>query len=190
MRSLDETHEIGWVAEVNSERVTIELDPSTTGLVKAGASGVLPIGSINSYVIIKVGPHRVVAVVTALTMTPDPARGRDAYDVATAVERRLEATMVGRIDRNEFIPGLAGYPPLFAPVAVATRKDLSAIFRPGDGPIIRLGEAVVAPEQDAVLDANLLLTRHSAVLGSTGSGKSCTVTAILEELLRLDVPHA
>jgi len=190
VRSADETLQIGWVAEVNSEHVAIELDPATTGLVKAGAAGVRPIGSINSYVIIKVGPHRVVAVVTALTMTPEPGPSRDPYDVATAIERRIQATMVGRIDHNEFIPGLAGYPPLFAPVAVATRNDLAAIFRPGDGPVIPLGEAVIAPEHDVVLDANLLLARHAAVLGSTGAGKSCTVTALLDGLLQLDVPHA
>jgi DNA helicase HerA-like ATPase len=190
VRSHEETLQIGWVAEVNSERVTVELDPSTTGLVKAGAAGVLPVGSINSYLVIAVGPHRVVAVVTALTMTPEAPRSRDPYDVSAAVERRLEATMVGRIDHSDFIPGLAGYPPLFAPVSVATRRDLAAIFHPGSGPVLRLGEAVVASDQDVVLDANMLLARHSAVLGSTGAGKSCTVTAILDELLRLDLPHA
>lgn len=190
MRSADETLQIGWVAEVNSERVTVELDPATTGLVKAGAAGVLPIGSINSYLVINVGPHRVVAVVTALTMTPDARSSRDPYDVSSAVDRRLEATMVGRIERGEFIPGLVGYPPLFAGVAVASRIDLAAIFRPGDGPVLRLGQAVVASDQDVVLDANMLLARHAAVLGSTGAGKSCTVTAILDELLKLELPHA
>ena len=116
-----------------------------------------PIGSINSYLIIKVGPHRVVAMVSALTMTPDPSRGRDPYDVAMAVERRLEATMVGRIEGNEFVPGLVGYPPLFAPVAVATRKDLTAIFRPGDGPrgATQLdGGAVAAPGTGFLVSAN------------------------------------
>ena len=61
----EETHRIGWVAAVDSEKLTVELDPATTGLVKGGLSGVLPVGSINSYVTVPAGPSRLVAVVTA-----------------------------------------------------------------------------------------------------------------------------
>lgn len=186
----DDTQRIGRVAAVESERVQIELDLAATGLVKAGTAGVIPVGSINSYVTIDVGPHRVVAVVTALRMAQEPARGSGPYDVQEAVSRTLEATMVGRLERGAFIPGVAAYPPLFAPVCAATRSELGTIFRPGDGPSLRLGEAVVSPDQDVMLDANRLLARHCAVLGTTGAGKSCSVTALLDGVLRLDVPHA
>lgn len=186
----DDTQQIGRIAAVESERVQIELDLAATGLVKAGTAGVIPVGSINSYVTIDVGPHRVVAVITALRMAQEPARGSGPYDVQEAVSRTLEATMVGRLERGAFIPGVATYPPLFAPVSAATRSELGAIFRPGDGPSVRLGEAVVSPDQDVMLDANRLLARHSAVLGTTGAGKSCSVTALLDGILRLDVPHA
>lgn len=186
----DDTQRIGRVAAIESERVQIELDLAATGLVKAGTAGVIPVGSINSYVTIDVGPHRVVAVITALRMAQEPARGSGPYDVQEAVSRTLEATMVGRLERGAFIPGVAAYPPLFAPVSAATRSELGAIFKPGDGPSVRLGEAVVSPDQDVTLDANRLLARHCAVLGTTGAGKSCSVTALLDGVLRLDVPHA
>jgi hypothetical protein len=41
-----------------------------------------------------------------------------------------------------------------------------------------------------VLDINALLARHCAVLGSTGAGKSCSIAAVLDGILELDVPHA
>ena len=187
----EQTNAIGWVSSVDSERITIELDPSLIGLVRAGPSGILPIGSINSYVTLQAGPHRVLAVITGLKVSEQlGGGGGDGQGPGASVRRELVATMVGRIEGAIFSSGLSNYPSLFAPVEVATRADLDAIFRPGEGPSIRLGEAVVAPEQDVYLDANVLLARHSAVIGSTGSGKSCTITAILDGLLDLEVPYA
>ena len=72
---------------------------------------------------------------------------------------------------------------------MATRGDLEAIFRPA-GPSFRFGEAVVAPDQDVFLQADKLLSRHFAVLGTTGAGKSCSVLAIIDGLLELDIPGA
>ncbi len=186
----DSTHRVGHVAAVESERVHVELDADATGLVKAGSAGVVSIGSINSYLTIDVGPHHVVAVVTAVRMSANAANGTDVYDTQSLVTRVLEATMVGRLEQGAFIPGIVSYPPLFASVSAATRGELAAIFRPGEGPTIRLGEAVVAPDQDVSLDANRLLARHCAVLGTTGAGKSCSVTALLDGLLAHDLPYA
>lgn len=185
-----ESHQIGLVASVESERLLVDLDPRATGLVKAGAAGVIPIGSINSYITVVAGHHRIVAVVTGIKLFEEKVLGRDIYEASSAVHRQLEATMLGRIENGDFHAGIASYPSLFAPVSAATRNDLTAIFRPGEGVHIRLGEAVVAPDQDVRLDVNRLLARHCAVVGSTGVGKSCSITAILDGLLDLDIPSA
>ncbi len=186
----EQNNAIGWVSSIESERISIELDPSVIGMVKAGPSGVLPLGSINSYVTLAAGPHRLLAVITGLKVAEQQPSGRGEYGLPAAIRRELSATMIGRIEGSEFFSGLTNYPSLFAPVEVATRADLETIFRPSKGPSIRLGEAVVAPDQDVYLDANVLLARHSAVVGSTGSGKSCTLTAIIDGLLELDVPYS
>ena len=185
-----DTQKIGWVAAVDSERLTIELDPATTGLVKGGIHGVLPIGSINSYLTIPAGPTRIVAVVTAIRLAEDAPKGRESYAAQEALSRRLEAVMVGRLEGSRYLAGVATYPALFSPVASATPDEIGTIFHPGDGPSISVGEAVVAPDVEVRLDANLLLSRHAAILGSTGSGKSCTVTAVIDALLEQDVPAA
>jgi DNA helicase HerA-like ATPase len=190
MLQANEIHQIGRVSSVDSERLTVELDPSTTGLVKAGITGVVPLGSINSYVTVPAGPHRLVAVVTAIRMFEEGARDSEPYDVSQAINRLMEAVLVGRFEYGVYRPGISTYPSLFAPVSLASPNDIERIFRPGDGPSLVLGEAVVAPEQDVLLDANTLLARHCVVVGSTGAGKSCTVTALLDGLLGLDIPHA
>jgi DNA helicase HerA-like ATPase len=186
----DSTHRIGTVAAVESERVSIEIDPEATGLVKAGTAGILPIGAVNSYVVIAAGSALVVAVVTAIRMIPTGTPASvGQYNAATAVTRTIEAVMVGRLDGGRFESGITAYPSVFAPVYAATRQDLEVVFRPS-GHAIRLGEAVVAADQDIWLDADKLLGHHFAVLGTTGAGKSCSVVATIDALFDLDLPSA
>ncbi|HEV3085720.1 MAG TPA: ATP-binding protein [Candidatus Elarobacter sp.] len=167
----------------------VQLDSGAPALVKAGSSGILPVGAINSYLTIDAGPQRIVAVITAIRITEDRGRRDEPID-DTSAARFVEATLIGRFDGGRFTPGLAAFPSLFAPVAAASPTEIDRIFRPTEEFRLRLGDAVVAPEQDVLLDPDALLTRHFAVLGSTGSGKSCTVSAILEGLAELNTPNA
>jgi len=190
MTRLGSTHTIGLVAEVDSDRLVVELDPTTSGFVKAGLGGVFAVGSINSYLTVDAGPTRIIAVITGVKMFEARERDTTTYDPALSVTRQIEAVMVGRIEAGLFHAGLTVYPPLFAPVSLATPREVGLIFAAPTGPAIRIGEAVVAPDQDVLLDANVLLSHHSAVVGSTGAGKSCTVTAILDGLLEHRIPRA
>lgn len=97
--------------------------------------------------------------------------------------------MVGRFEGDAFKSGLTGYPPLHAPVQAATSNEVKSIFLPKGGPSLRIGTSAVASEQSVHLDANLLLGHHCAVVGSTGSGKSCTVTAVIDGLLDHEIPN-
>ncbi len=84
----DNTHRIGSVAAVESERVVVEIDPTAASLVKAGTAGVLPVGAINSYITIVAGSSRVIAVVTAIRMTPEHApRSEVPFDASVRVSR-------------------------------------------------------------------------------------------------------
>jgi DNA helicase HerA-like ATPase len=181
---------IGRIASVDSNRIEIELDPESSGFVKAGSYGVLNVGAINSYVTVPAGTQRVVALVTAIRVREDIPRGAGQYSANAIASRTLSASIIGRVDSSSFRPGVAAYPPLNAPVFPATALDVAKIFSPMEGPSFALGEAVVSPGQDVLLDADVLLAKHCAVLGSTGSGKSYTVTGLLDGLLSLDIPQA
>lgn len=185
----DASRIIGSVASVESERIVIQLDEAAPALVKAGSSGLLPVGAINSYLTIDAGPHRIVALITAVRIVENRSRRDEPLDDLSA-SRFIDATLIGRFEAGRFTPGLATFPSLFAPVAAASPAEIQRIFCPSNKFMLRLGEAVVAPEQDVLLDPDALLTRHFAVLGSTGSGKSCTVSAILEAFAEQDTPSA
>src|ERR1700732_5313550 len=177
----DQSRVIGRISSVDSELITIELDPMTPGYVKGGMSGIMPVGSINSYVTMMAGITKIIAVVTSIKVAEGPReRGNDV--VASAV-RILEASMIGRIENGEYRPGIATYPALFTPVSGATAPEIAQIFKPEGNVDIRFGEAVVQPGQDVMLDADTLLAKHCAIVGSTGTGKSCSVMALLDGLL-------
>lgn len=183
---------IGRVIDVRSTTIRVALEVGAKGFTKVGPDGLQTVGVVNSYVTVPAGAHRVVGIVTAVYISGRQASKERVEllsqdDTATY---ELEATVVGRFEGNIFKSGLTGYPPLHAPVQAATPQEVKYIFHPKGGPALRIGTSAVASEQVVYLDANLLLGHHCAVVGSTGSGKSCTVTAVIDGLLDHPIPNA
>lgn len=183
---------VGRVVSVDSSVVRVALDNASTGFTKVGPTGIATVGVVNSYVTIPAGSQRVVAIVTGVSIagsqtTLDP---KDPFpsDVSSG-SYELTTTVVGRFENDSFKSGLTGYPSLHAPVRTATPEEVRQIFLPNSTAGIRIGASAVANEQDVYLDANLLLGHHCAIVGSTGSGKSCTVVAVIDALLDLDIPN-
>lgn len=182
---------IGRVVDVRSTTIRVALDVGSKGFTKVGPDGIQTVGVVNSYITVPAGAHRVVGIVSGVYISgrqdqkgQGPLLSRD--DTATY---ELEVTVVGRFENDTFKSGLTGYPPLHAPVQAATPGEVKNIFLPKGGPSLRIGTAAVASEQVVHLDANLLLGHHCAVVGSTGSGKSCTVTAVIDGLLDHEIPN-
>ncbi|WP_188540388.1 ATP-binding protein [Kocuria dechangensis] len=176
---------------MQSTTLRVSLEVGAKGFTKVGPDGLHTVGVVNSYITVPAGAHRVVAIVTGVSIS----RHVEKYDRQVLLSEddqsayELEAAVVGRFEGEAFKSGLTGYPPLHAPVRSATPREVKNIFLPRDVPALRLGTSAVAAEQDVFLDANLLLGHHCAVVGSTGSGKSCTVMAILDGLLDKPIPN-
>lgn len=188
---MNEVSVIGRVIDVRSTTIRVALDVGSKGFTKVGPAGPQTVGVVNSYITVPAGAHRVVGIVSGVYISGrQESKMRDELlsqdDTATY---ELEATVVGRFEGNAFKSGLTGYPPLHAPVQAATPSEVTNIFLPKGGPSLRIGTSVVASEQAVHLDANLLLGHHCAVVGSTGSGKSCTVTALIDGLLDHEIPN-
>lgn len=188
---MTDTGIIGRVIDVRSTTIRVALDVGSKGFTKVGPDGLQTVGVVNSYITVPAGAHRVVGIVSGVYIS-----GRDdqkvkapllSQDDTAAYE--LEATVVGRFENDCFKSGLTGYPPLHAPVQAATPSEIKSIFLPKGGSSLRIGTSAVACEQAVHLDANLLLGHHCAVVGSTGSGKSCTVAAIIDGLLDHGIPN-
>jgi hypothetical protein len=187
-------YEIGRVVAVDTAQVTVELNRELKALTRSTYEGTLEIGRINSYIIIPVGGRRIVAMVTRVLLTEENELKPDKTLVTLPSSRRLmKATMIGTIDEGNYRQGINYFPVLDSPVLVTTRKDLDAIFgksfkqdslsvdEPGFS--IPIGRSVVFPDYDVKIDPDKFFGKHVAIIGSTGSGKSCTIATIIQSIL-------
>lgn len=187
-------HEIGRVVAVDTAQVTVELNRDLKALTRSTYEGTLEVGRINSYVIIPVGARRIVAMVTRVLLTEESELKADKTMVMLPSSRRLmKATMIGTIDEGTFRQGINLFPVLDSPVLITTRKDLDAIFGKSseqDGPssdepgfCIPIGRSAVFQDYDIKIDPDAFFGKHAAIIGSTGSGKSCTIATIIQSII-------
>jgi uncharacterized protein len=187
-------HEIGRVVAVDTAQVTVELNRDLKALTRSTYEGTIEVGRINSYIIIPVGSHRIVGMVTRVVMSEESELQADKMMVSLPSTRRLmKATMIGSIADNDFRQGINLFPVLDSKVFLTTRGDLDAIFgraRKGaeidpenPGYCVHIGKSVVFPDYNIYIDPDALFGKHAAIIGSTGSGKSCSIATILQSII-------
>ena len=78
-----------------------------------------------------------------------------------------------------FSGGITQYPYIGAIAHKIRKQDLVTIYKSSDPSAITIGALSQAPDIPAVISVDSLLSRHFAVVGTTGTGKSTAVTLIL-----------
>ena len=198
---------IGRTVKVKTYQALVELSPETSSYVKSSYGGLYAIAVINSFVIIPVGSERVVAIVTGLDMAEEPeATMQNRQMLVIARPRRtMWVSMIGTItqsidEEKHFEYGVKRYPELDNPVWFASEEDLDIIFDKArrDTPHhITIGTSPIFTDYEVTIDIDRFFGKHAAILGNTGAGKSCTVTALIKavleprkEVLEPRMPHA
>ncbi|MPL55078.1 hypothetical protein SDC9_00545 [bioreactor metagenome] len=191
---------IGRVLSVDNFRVFIKIEEDLRGTYKSGVLDVYEIARINSYLIIPVGADRVVALITRVTMKEEVEFGKNSTSISLPTSARyISATMLGTISKNgnseKFIQGVYNFPTLDNPVWYVTEKDLQHIF---DDKIdkdkiefekdfyLPVGTSPAFSDYQVKISPDQFFVKHAAILGNTGSGKSCTLTSILRNLFKYD----
>ena len=78
-----------------------------------------------------------------------------------------------------FQRGVEGYPTVGAPVLLPTQTQLRAIVESGDNRSVLIGNSPLAANAKVMIDPDRVFGRHLAILGNTGSGKSCSVAGLI-----------
>lgn len=109
---------------------------------------------------------------------PFPLRRLALNPVGTLVQRATTAGEDG--PRFRFQRGVYFFPSIGDPVVLPTSQQLRDIVESGDSRHVLIGHAPQAGNAEVRVDPDRLFGRHLAVLGNTGSGKSCTVAGLIQ----------
>lgn len=172
---------LGTVQDVQGATISIVLNQDTvSGLAFIDGHG-YRIGQIGSFVRVSIGFTDLFGIVSQVGAgaVPEALAQVEPYGY-----RWLKVQLVGEGQRaGEFERGISQYPTIGDEVHLVTDQDLIRIYgRPGAPNFVRVGSLASADSIPALIDINRLVTRHSAVVGATGAGKSTTVASLLVSL--------
>lgn len=195
---------LGTVIEVSAERFRIEISETSEGYTLVGFDGQHYVARIGSLVLIPLTNAYVVAEVTELQERPTQlsisSASKSLADISTPSSRMLNVAPLGTLPFDEvegFSFGVSVYPPLYADVLHVENRDLDRILNvanqkvviPDSSPqatkfnTLTVGTSVVFNDYDVKIRINEFFGAHSAILGNTGSGKSCTISSFLQAAL-------
>ena len=173
-------------------KVILEADAPQATAFNTGQPQGFP--RINGYVLMPNEAGAVVGLITRVAIEPGPS-ARQATGDPTLIEfpgsrRRLYVNPLGTlvIFRAPAVPdrklrlhrGITTFPSVGDAVLLPSREQLRAIVEPsGTDTRVKIGTAPFANDASVTVDPDKLFGRHIAVLGNTGSGKSCSVSGII-----------
>ncbi|MGL5488927.1 MAG: ATP-binding protein [Vibrio sp.] len=182
---------IGKIIEVDGSRIIAELDPTISDLSRVFAGENYPIGQFGSIIKVHFGRRSIYGLVSRLRMKTDYQLEK-GLPIAFSDERIIEADLFGegewrRKGSNEFAlefeRGVATYPLPQQTIYLTPKSELRFIYGDAKGAVIQLGEHVGSGGAPCYAELNELLGKHTAILGSTGAGKSGTVAAVIHSIL-------
>lgn len=172
---------VGTVQDVAGTAVSVALiNETATGLsFYKGES--YRIGQVGSFVRIPLGYTSLFGIVSQVGAGAAPVSDSD---VRPWGNQWLKVQLVGERGREgKFERGISQHPTINDPVHIVTEDDLREIYGPGDPTdFVSVGHLASAESIPALVNINKLVTRHSAVVGTTGAGKSTTVAGLLAAL--------
>lgn len=134
--------------------------------------------AVGQLISIQVGNNRVVGLLYRVENDlVAQSKGRDG-----AILLSVELSGEVRPDKHRgfvFSGGISNYPHIGAIAHRIRKQDLATIYKASDDSAVTVGSLSQAPDIPAVVSVDALLSRHFAVVGTTGTGKSTAVTLIL-----------
>lgn len=105
-------------------------------------------------------------------------------------EVEAKILLVGEIINNKFNAGIVKKPSGIAPVRVIYKEELELIIGKNEiqKDFLLLGSSAIYKKFNVSVSLNDIFANHLAVIGNTGSGKSCGVARILQNLFFINKP--
>jgi hypothetical protein len=192
---------IGQVASVTGAviRVRLREDMPSTLVMIGGES--YRVGQIGGFFRVPLGYTNLYAVCTQIGAdAAPPGSAERSFGVALEDDKHLHLSgyrwmtivLFGETLAGEFERGVGQYPTVGDEVHLVTNDDLKVIYgwSKSKKGTISVGRIAASSGISADISVAGLVSRHTAVVGSTGSGKSNLVTVLLETVSDGSLPNA
>jgi DNA helicase HerA-like ATPase len=211
----DHKRAIGKVVSVAADRFVVEMHTGTDNFTVVGFDDVHYVARLGSFLMVPVQTEYVVVEVVGLRERDIASAGRGEGELDKAASAKyLDVVPVGMLPQGrnaKFRFGVSIFPSLYADALYALDVELDRVFEtdkpsePAPGlngapPVphgatrfraLSIGRSVVFDGYDVKVRLDDFFGGHTAVLGNTGSGKSCTVASVLQSLFdKVDEFHA
>ena len=187
-----ESLRIGSVDFVSPNEIKVLLDVEAPNNVALNAGVPRPFPRVNEYALIPTESGLLVAQIEWITIE------RSQYPKRRGVQdfglldlpyplRKMSLNPLGLLKEKReggetsysFSRGVERFPSVGDPVLTPTPDQLRAIVESGENRNVKLGVSPLADGASVKVDPDRLFGRHLAILGSTGSGKSCSVAGAI-----------
>lgn len=189
-----ESMKIGSVDFVSPSEIRVLLDLDAPSDVALNAGTPRPFPRVNTYVLVPAEGGFLVAQIEWITIERaqfPKRRGMQDFGVLDLPYplRKMSVIPIGVLHEKwheciawatyEFSRGIEVFPTVGDPVLLPTRNQLRYIVESGSNRRVHIGVSPLAGNAKVAIDPDRLFGRHLAVLGNTGSGKSCSVAGLI-----------
>lgn len=188
-----ESLQIGSVDFVSPDEIKVLLDLDAPSDVALNSGVPRPFPRINSYVLIAGEGGYLVCQIEWITIERSQfpkRRGMQDFGILDLPYplRKMSVIPLGVLKENigednlcsyDFVRGIEVFPTVGDPVLIPTQTQLKSIVESGSNRRVNIGISPLAGNAVVSVDPDRLFGRHLAVLGNTGSGKSCSVAGLI-----------
>lgn len=179
---------IGEIDSISGNTITIRMVDNIKSHMPIIDGIVYRVGQIGSFLKIPLGYANLYGIVTQIgsAAVPEALKETLVNDYENAKNTQwLGLVLVGEQIGKKFERGITQFPTTSDKVHLVTIDDLDIIYGGlKDNESITVGNISASESLSAKLDLNKLVSRHCAIVGSTGSGKSNTVAVLLEAIAK------
>jgi hypothetical protein len=183
---------IGSVDFVSPDEIKVLLDIEAPNNVALNTGVPRPFPHINNYVLLPSDSGFLVAQIDWITIERSQYPKRKGLQDFGVIDlpfplRKMSLTPLGVLREEKegkdskfrFSRGVEVFPTVGDPVLLPSQEQLKSIVESGENRRVKIGTSPLASNANVSVDPDRLFGRHLAVLGNTGSGKSCSVAGII-----------
>ncbi len=173
---------LGKIIRVDSSTVEVEVSNDIPSAAPIVNGRLYKIGQIGTFVKMPIGNIVLYGIVSSVSNSP--SKNDETEIKYTFGSRFLSVQLIGeKIGDDDFEKGIGTYPTINDEVHLVIEKDLIDIYGKKDEGSIEIGKHSSSENLSVYVDIHKLILRHSAIFGSTGSGKSNATVSVLKAIL-------